>query len=340
MKTGWKQALLGAAAVLLSGISAGSTLMLNGAGSTFAYPLYSRWFADYARSHPGVQVNYASVGSGAGIRQLLARTVDFGASDAPMSDEELARAGFPILHFPTALGAVVPLYNLPGVQTELRFTPQALAGIYLGKITWWDDPVIAGANPGVRLPHQTIVVVHRSDGSGTTYCWTDYLSKVSPEWRQRVGRGTSVNWPVGLGAKGNEGVTGLVRQTPYALGYVELLYALQNRLGYGSVQNAAGQFIRATLQSVTAAAAAVPVPPDFRVSITQPGPSARTAYPISTYTWILVPQHIEDTQRRQAMVDLLRWCLTEGQKETAALNYAPLPAAVAAAELKQLNKLR
>jgi phosphate transport system substrate-binding protein len=340
MKTGWKQALLGAAAVLLSGISAGSTLMLNGAGSTFAYPLYSRWFADYARSHPGVQVNYASVGSGAGIRQLLAHTVDFGASDAPMSDEELARAGFPILHFPTALGAVVPLYNLPGVQTELRFTPQALAGIYLGKITWWDDPVIAGANPGVRLPHQTIVVVHRSDGSGTTYCWTDYLSKVSPEWRQRVGRGTSVNWPVGLGAKGNEGVTGLVRQTPYALGYVELLYALQNRLGYGSVQNAAGQFIRATLQSVTAAAAAVPVPPDFRVSITQPGPSARTAYPISTYTWILVPQHIEDTQRRQAMVDLLRWCLTEGQKETAALNYAPLPPAVAAAELKQLNTLR
>jgi len=257
-----------------------------------------------------------------------------------MSDEELARAGFPILHFPTALGAVVPFYNLPGIQAELRFTPQALAGIYLGKITWWDDPVIARDNPGVRLPHQTIVVVHRSDGSGTTYCWTDYLSKVSPEWRQRVGRGTSVKWPVGLGAKGNEGVTGLVRQTPYAFGYVELLYALQNRLGYGSVQNAAGQFIRATLQSVTAAAAAVPVPPDFRVSITQPGPSARTAYPISTYTWILVPQHIEDAQRRQAMVDLLRWCLTEGQKETAALGYAPLPAAVAAAELKQLNTLR
>ena len=340
MKTGWKQALFGVAAVMLSGISAGSTLMLNGAGSTLAYPLYSRWFADYARSHPGVQINYASVGSGAGIRQLLAHTVDFGASDAPMSDEELARAGFPILHFPTALGAVVPFYNLPGIQAELRFRPQALAGIYLGKITWWDDPVIARDNPGVRLPHQTIVVVHRSDGSGTTYCWTDYLSKVSPEWRQRVGRGTSVKWPVGLGAKGNEGVTGLVRQTPYAFGYVELLYALQNRLGYGSVQNAAGQFIRATLQSVTAAAAAVPVPPDFRVSITQPGPSARTAYPISTYTWILVPQHIEDAQRRQAMVDLLRWCLTEGQKETAALGYAPLPAAVAAAELKQLNTLR
>lgn len=340
MKTAWMKAALGVAAVLLSGITAGSTLMLNGAGSTLAYPLYSKWFADYGRSHPGIQVNYASVGSGAGIRQLLARTVDFGASDAPMSDEGLARAGFPILHFPTALGAVVPFYNLPGIQAELRFTPEALAGIYLGKITWWDDPVIARANPGVHLPHQPIVVVHRSDGSGTTYCWTDYLSKVSPEWRQRVGRGTSVNWPVGLGAKGSEGVTGLVRQTPYAIGYVELLYALQNRLGYGSVQNAAGQFIRATLTAVTAAAAAVPVPADFRVSITQPGPRARTAYPISTYTWILVPRHIEDAQRRQAIVDLLRWCLTEGQKEAAALDYAPLPRAVAAAELKQLELLR
>src|SRR5579883_3476672 len=329
-----------AAGVATIAATALGAMSITGAGATFPYPIYSKWFAEYHKLHPDVEINYQPIGSGGGIKNVTDGTVEFGASDGPMSEQQLKeykeKHGFEILHFPTVLGAVVPTYNLPGVNAELNFTPEALAGIYLGKITQWNDAAIAKANPGVKLPAADIVVVHRSDGSGTTYCWTDYLSKVSPEWRQRVGRGTSVKWPVGLGAKGNEGVTGLVRQTPYAFGYVELLYALQNRLSYGSVQNAAGQFIRATLQSVTAAAAAVPVPADFRVSITQPGPRARTAYPISTYTWILVPRHIEDAQRRQAIVDLLRWCLTEGQKEAAALDYAPLPRAVAAAELKQL----
>lgn len=328
-------------ALLAAGTSAASgVILLNGAGSTLAYPLYSKWFADYHRVHPEVQVNYASTGSGAGIRQLMAHTVDFGASDAPMSDQELAQAGFPILHFPTALGAVVPFYNIPQLTGTLRFTPEALAGIFLGTIRYWDDPLLRRANPDLPLPHAPIVVVHRSDGSGTTYCWTDYLSKVSTQWRQQVGRGTAVRWPTGLGAKGSEGVTGLVRQTPFSIGYVELIYALQNHLSYGSVENAAGNFIQATLASTTAAAAAVPMTADFRVSLTNPGPAARTAYPIATYTWILLPRHIEDPERRRALKDLLRWCLTQGQNEMTALFYAPLPKAVVAAELRQLDQVQ
>ena len=313
---------------------AASTLLLTGAGSTLAYPIYSKWFEEYRQLHPDVEVNYASIGSGGGIQQLIAHTVDFGASDAPMTDQQLTQAGFPILHFPTVVGAAVPFYNLPGVTAELNFTPQALGGIYLGTITHWDDPALTGPNPGVPLPHADITVVHRSEGSGTTYAWTDYLTKVSPAWAQQVGRGVSVNWPVGLGGKGSEGVTGLVKQTPSAIGYVELLYAIQNHLPYGKVQGTGGTFVKATLASVTAAAATARMPPDFRVSITAaPGPAA---YPISTFTWLLVPAQIADARHRQVLEDLLRWMLTQGQHDAEGLSYSPLPQAVAQAEIRQI----
>jgi phosphate transport system substrate-binding protein len=310
--------------------------LLNAAGATFPYPIYSKWFDEYHKLHPNVQINYQSIGSGGGIRQLLDRTVDFGASDGPMTDEQLAGAKRRILHFPTVLGADVPSYNLPGVTTELKFTPQTLAGIFLGKITKWNDPAIAAANPGVRLPAQDIVVVHRSDGSGTTYIWTDYLSKVSDEWRTRVGRGTSVNWPVGLGGKGNEGVAGLVKQTPYALGYVELVYAIQNKMPYGSVRNAAGTFTKATLESVSAAAASVAasMPEDFRVSITNP--SGANAYPIASFTWLLIPARIEDPVKRAAIKDFLTWMLGPGQQHAEPLAYAKLPSEVVARETKTI----
>ena len=310
---------------------------LNAAGATFPYPIYSKWFDEYHKLHPDIQINYQSIGSGGGIRQVLAKTVDFGASDGPMTDEQLSQAGFKILHFPTVLGADVPTYNIPGVKAELNFTQKALAGIFLGTITKWNDPEITKANPGVNLPKDDIVVVHRSDGSGTTYIWTDFLSKASTEWKDKVGTGTSVNWPVGLGGKGNEGVSGLVEQTPDAIGYVELIYAIQNKLGYGKVENADGKFIKADLNSVSAAAAgaAKNMPADFRVSITNaPGP---TTYPVSSFTWLLIPAHIEDAQKREVIKGFLKWMITDGQQYTEALAYAPLPKPVVAKEMKAIS---
>ena len=271
---------------------------INAAGATFPYPIYSKWFDEYHKLHPNIQINYQSIGSGGGIRQLTDKTVDFGASDGPMTDDQLKQAGFKILHFPTVLGADVPSYNIPGVTAELKFTPEALAGIYLGKITKWNDPAIADPNPGVKLPAEDIVVIHRSDGSGTTYIWTDYLSKVSPEWKSKVGTNTSVNWPVGLGGKGNEGVAGLVKQTPNSIGYIELIYAVQNNIPYGWVKNAAGEFVKPSLAGVSAAAAgaAKTMPDDFRVSITNaPG---KAAYPISSFTWLLIPAQIQDAGKK------------------------------------------
>src|SRR5271167_3172803 len=301
-----------------------SPLLLNAAGATFPYPIYSKWFDVYHTAHPNVQINYQSIGSGGGIRQLQAGTVDFGASDGPMTDDQLAQSKFKILHFPTVLGAVVPIYNVPGVSSELNFTQKALAGIYLGTITKWNDPEITKANPGIKLPGDDIVVVHRSDGSGTTYIWTDFLSKASDDWKNKVGKGTSVNWPVGLGGKGNEGVSGLVKQTPNSIGYIELVYAAQNGIAFGKVQNAAGKFVKADLASVTAAAAgaAKDMPADFRVSITN-APGA-TAYPVSSFTWLLIPAQIQDAAKRDAIKDFLKWMLTEGQKYNEGLTYAQL----------------
>jgi phosphate transport system substrate-binding protein len=317
---------------------------LTGAGSTFAYPLYSTWASQYNKLHSNVQVNYQSIGSGGGIRQLIAGTVEFGATDGPMTDQQLAEAkqkrGTAILHFPTALGADVPSYNIPGLNAELKFTPAALAGIYLGHITKWNDPEIQKANPGVKLPSANIIVVHRSDGSGTTYCWVDYLSKVSPEWKQKIGVGTSVNWPVGLGGKGNEGVSGLIRRLPNSIGYIELIYSIQNHIPYGSVQNSSGNFIKANLNTVTAAAAGAikTMPADFRVSITNP-PGAQ-AYPISTYTWLLIPEKMNDQTKAKALKAFLQWGLTDGQKYTKPLSYAPLPGVVVQKELQQMKKLQ
>src|SRR6266436_4393717 len=301
---------------------------INAAGATFPYPIYSKWFDEYHKLHPGVQINYQSIGSGGGIRQLLDRTVDFGASDGPMTDDQLKQAGFKILHFPTVLGGAVPTYNIPGVTAELKFTPEVLAGIFLGKISKWNDKAITGANPGVNLHDRDIVVVHRSDGSGTTYIWTDYLSKVSPEWQNQVGKGTSVKWPVGLGGKGNEGVAGMVRQMQGSIGYVELIYAVNNHIAYGSVKNAAGQFVKASLDSVTAAAASVKsMPADFRVSITNaPG---KDAYPISSFTWLLIPEKSKEAAKGKILADFLNWMVDDGQKMTAELTYAPLPENVA-----------
>ncbi len=321
------------ACIVLAGIPA-SAQNINAAGATFPYPIYSKWFDEYHKLHPTIQINYQSIGSGGGIRQLLDKTVDFGASDGPMTDEQLQQAGFKILHFPTVLGADVPSYNIPGVTAELKFSPEALAGIFLGKITKWNDPAIASANAGVKLPSDDIVVVHRSDGSGTTYIWTDYLSKVSPEWKAKVGTGTSVNWPVGLGGKGNEGVAGLVKQTPDSIGYVELIYAIQNKMPYGQVKNSSGAFVKASLEGVSAAAAGASMPEDFRVSITNaPG---KTAYPISSFTWLLIPAKIQDAAKRDAIKGFLAWMLTTGQQYCEALAYAKLPNEVVSREQKAI----
>jgi phosphate transport system substrate-binding protein len=317
----------------------GQTL-INGAGATFPYPIYSKWFDEFHKLHPDVQINYQSIGSGGGIRQLEAGTVDFGASDQPMNDEQLKKQKTPVLHFPTVLGGVVPTYNIPGVTAELNFTPEALAGIFLGTVKKWDDPAIAKPNAGVKLPAEDIVVVHRSDGSGTTFIWTDYLSKVSPEWKSKVGSSTSVQWPTGLGAKGNEGVAGLVKQTPNALGYVELIYAVHNQMPYGKVRNSSGAFVKADLASVTAAAAGATasIPDDFRVSITNaPG---KAAYPIASFTWLLVPTKIDDATKKKNLVEFLQWMLGPGQKMTEALSYAPLPKTVVAKEIKAISQVQ
>jgi phosphate transport system substrate-binding protein len=320
------------------------TLSINGAGATFPYPMYSKWFDEYHKKNENLQINYQSIGSGGGIKQVTEGTVDFGASDGPMNDDQLKafqeKHGFAILHFPTVLGADVPTYNIPGVSAELNFTPEAIAGIFLGKVTKWNDPIIAVANKGVTLPGNDIVVVHRSDGSGTSYIWTDYLSKISDEWKTKVGKGTSVNWPVGLGGKGNEGVAGLIKQTPNAFGYVELIYAIQNKMPYGRVKNSSGEFVKADLAGVTAAAtgAAKSMPDDFRVSITDaPG---KTAYPISSFTWLLVPARFSDAAKRDAIKGLVKWMLAEGQNQTEALSYAKLPKEVVAKELKALDSIQ
>jgi len=301
--------------------------------------MYSKWFSEYHKAHPDVEINYQSIGSGGGIRQVLAGTVDFGASDGPMTDQQLAEAKTKILHVPTVLGADVPAYNIPGVTAELKFTPEALAGIFLGKITNWNDKAIASANPDVKLPNDQIIVIHRSDGSGTTYIWTDYLSKISADWQAQAGKGTSVKWPVGLGGKGNEGVAGMIRQMQGSIGYIELIYAVQNKIPYGVVKNAAGSFVKAGLDSVTAAAASAPkMPADFRVSITNaPG---KDAYPISSFTWLLIPAQSKDAAKGKILSDLLNWIVNDGQKMTADLAYAPLPASVAAKVKEEIKQVR
>ena len=317
----------------LAGTAAAQTVQINGAGATFPYPIYSKWFSEYNKIHPDVEINYQSIGSGGGIRQFAEQTVDFGGTDAPMTDEELAKAkGGAVLHVPTAMGADVVIYNLPGVTQPLKMTPDVIADIYLGKLTKWNDQRLAALNPGVTLPSQDIIVVHRSDGSGTTYVWTDYLTTVSPEWAKQVGRAKDVKWPVGLGGKGNEGVAGQVKQLAGAIGYVELAYAVQNAASVALVRNAAGQYVAPSVTSITAAAAGVanglPANTDYRISIINaPG---HDAYPISSMTWIILYRKQTDAVKGKKLVDFLRWGLSAGQKLEPALDYAPLPDAMLA----------
>jgi phosphate transport system substrate-binding protein len=315
-------------------------VQINGAGATFPFPIYSKWFSEYNKLHPEVQINYQSIGSGGGIRQLTNQTVFFGASDGPMTAEQMQQAGGKVLHLPTVLGGVVPVYNIPGVDAQLKFSGKVLADVILGRVNKWNDPAIVALNPGVKLPGTDITVCHRSDGSGTTYIFVDYLSKVSPDFKKTVGIATSVNWPVGVGGKGNEGVAGLVKQTPGSIGYVELIYALQNKIDYGSVQNMAGEFVVATVPSVTAAAAAAAsaMPADFRVSITNaPG---KGVYPISSFTWLLFYEAPKDKSRAKIMKDFTRWALTDGQKYAPDLGYAPLPDGVVKLELSALDRIK
>jgi phosphate transport system substrate-binding protein len=328
----------------LGATAARTATQITGAGASFPNPMYSKWFDSYHKMHPEVEINYQSIGSGGGIKQVIEGTVDFGATDGPMTDEQLKqfqdKHHANVLHFPTVLGADVPAYNIPGVPEELNFTPEALAGIFLGKIKKWNDPELVKANPKSKLPANDIVVVHRAEASGTTYIWVDYLSKISPEWKSKVGTAAQVNWPVGLGGKGNEGVSGQIQQTPNSLGYVELIYAVQNKIPYGRVKNSAGVFVKADLASVTAAAAgaAKEIPDDFRVSITNaPG---KAAYPISSFTWLLIPAKIDDAAKKKIVTDFLHWMLTDGQKMTEALTYAQLPQPVVAKEMKAISKIQ
>jgi phosphate transport system substrate-binding protein len=313
---------------------------INAAGASFPAVIYQKWFEEYHKMHADVQINYQSIGSGGGIAQLTAGTVDFGASDMPMMDEQISKMTVKPLHFPSVLGGVVPTYNIDGVTQELKFTPETLSGIFLGTITKWNDPRLAKDNPGVKFPNADIQVVHRSDGSGTTFVFTDYLSKVNPDWKSKVGSNTSVNWPVGLGGKGNEGVAGTVKQTPNSIGYVELIYAVQSKMAYGSVKNASGSFVKADFNTVTdaAAGAAKNIPDDFRVSITNA--AGKNAYPISTFTWLLVPSHIPDAAKAKTIKAFLQWMLADGQKYAAGLSYASLPKEVVAKEAKQIAKIQ
>jgi phosphate transport system substrate-binding protein len=335
-----KRLVLAAAALaMLAPVVRAEMVQIDGAGATFPYPIYSKWFSEYNKLHPDVQINYQSIGSGGGIRQLSNQTVFFGATDGPMTKDQLAGAPGNVLHFPTVLGGVVPIYNIKD-NPELKFSGQTLADIFQRKITKWNDAAIAKDNPGVTLPAGDITVVHRADGSGTTYIWCDYLSKVSPEYKQKIGVATSVNWPSDtVGGKGNEGVSGTVQQTPGSIGYVELIYAIQNKLSYGSVKNADGNFLKASLETVTAAAAATEgkMPPDFRVSITNaPG---KNAYPASSFTWLLLYENAKDKKKAQIMVDFMKWALTDGQKMAGDLGYAPLPASVVKMEMDALAKV-
>jgi phosphate transport system substrate-binding protein len=313
---------------------------INAAGATFPAVIYQKWFDEYHKMHADVQINYQSIGSGGGIAQLTAGTVDFGASDMPMTDDQISRLSVKPLHFPSVLGGVVPTYNIAGITQDLKFTSETISGIFLGAITKWNDPRLAKDNPGVKLPNADIQVVHRSDGSGTTFVFTDYLSKVSPDWKSKVGANTSVNWPVGLGGKGNEGVAGTVKQTPNSIGYVELIYAVQNKMAYGSVKNASGAFVKADFNTVTeaAAAAAKNMPDDFRVSITNA--AGKNAYPISTFTWLLIPSHIPDAAKAKTIKAFLQWMLADGQTYAAGLSYASLPKEVIAKEVKQIAKIQ
>src|SRR6059036_3207622 len=335
-----KLAAAGAAVAALATGAAAQTIKITGAGATFPNPIYQKWFSEYNKLHPAVEINYQSIGSGGGIQQVTKQTVFFGASDGPMTPEQMLGAPGKILHFPTVLGAVVPVYNIPNVNAELHFSGPLLGDMFLGKITKWNDPAIARLNAGVSLPASDITVAHRADGSGTTYIWVDYLSKVSPEWKSKVGVATSVNWPTGVGGRGNEGVSALVRHTPGAIGYVELIHALQNKIAYGSVQNTGGEFVKASVSSVTAAAAeaAGKMPPDFRVSITNaPG---KGVYPISSFTWLLLYENAKDKAQAKTMVDFMKWALTEGQKYCVDLGYAPLPEAVIKLEMAALGKIK
>jgi phosphate transport system substrate-binding protein len=324
--------------LLVLALSSAQAQKLTGAGATFPYPIYSKWFSEYSAAHPGVEINYQSIGSGGGIRQVSAGLVDFGATDAVMTDEQLAASKSKLIHIPTVLGAVVPIFNVSGVN-DIKFSPDVLADIFLGKIDNWNNARIAKDNPGVKLPDQKITVVHRSDGSGTTYIFTDYLSKISSDWAGGPGKGASPSWPVGVGGKGNEGVAGLVRQLPGALGYVELIYALQNKITFGEVKNAAGNWEKASIEGVTEAAASIKVMPvDYRVSITNaPG---KHAYPISSFTWLLIPTHAADAAKGKVIKDLLSWIVNSGESEVTALSYAPLPKNVAEKVLKTINSLQ
>jgi phosphate transport system substrate-binding protein len=339
-----KQIVWTALLTMTAAISLPAAETITAAGATFPAPIYQKWFEEYRKAHPDVQINYQAIGSGGGIRQLTEGTVDFGASDMPMTDEQIkeveAKRHFKPLQFPTVLGGVVPVYNVAGVNTDLKFSGETLADIFIGKISKWNDAAVKKDNPGVNLPNQDIIVSHRSDSSGTTFVFTDYLSKISPEWKSKVGSNTSVNWPVGLGGKGNEGVAGLVKQTPNSIGYVELIYAVQNKMGYGSVKNAAGAFVKADSNTVTeaAAAAAKNMPDDFRVSITNA--AGKNAYPISTFTWLLIPDKIENATKKKSISDFLKWMMTTGQADAEGLSYAPLPKPVVAKEEKQIALIK
>jgi phosphate transport system substrate-binding protein len=322
---------------LMLALSAAQAQKLTGAGATFPYPIYSKWFSEYSAAHPGVQVNYQSIGSGGGIAQVTKGLVDFGASDMPMTNEMLAASKIKLIHIPTVLGADVPAFNVPGVS-ELRFSGDVLADIFLGKITTWADPRIAKDNPGVKLPDQKIIVVHRAEGSGTTFIWTDYLSKVSTEWAGGPGKGSSISWPVGVGGKGNEGVAGLIRQLPGSIGYIELIYALQNHINFGAVKNVSGNYIKATIQGVTDAAASVKnMPADYRISITN-APGA-TAYPISSFTYLLIPAQPINPANQKTLKDMLSWMVNSGEGEVSSLSYAPLPSNLAQKVLKTIYAL-